>query len=148
MNLANKHKIITPFQHGFMKNRSIETALCAKKEFILHNFQNKNLVLALFLNFRKAVDCINHKILLAKMNRYGVRGQALDLMQSYLFRRCQYVDINGSTSELLQLRCGSILGQFFFILYINDIINISSHAFFNIDADDTTICISGITETK
>lgn len=61
INFAKKHKIIAHFQHGFIKSRSAETALCAQKEFILRNFENKHVVLALFVDFKKHLTVLTTK---------------------------------------------------------------------------------------
>ena len=89
---------------------------------------------------------LNHSILLHKLNHYGIRGNALHLIESYLADREQCVQLNDATSEFEKIKHGvpqgSILGPLLFLLYINDIANCSSILTFYLFADDTTIFLS------
>ena len=72
-----------------------------------------------------------------------MRGAASDWLKSYLSHRNQFVNIDGCSSELLDVICGvpqgSILGPTLFILYINDICNVSKLVKFILFADDTNV---------
>ncbi len=74
---------------------------------------------------------------------YGVNGISLRLIQSYLTNQKQYVEIDGSNSDILSLTTGvpqdSILGPLLVIIYINDIAQVSKLFDFIIYADDTTL---------
>ena len=76
---------------------------------------------------------MDHKILLKKLQHYGIKGKNLSWFESYLTGRKQYVnfeinDSNGKT-DLLKIICGvsrgSILGPLLFIIYINDLCQVS-----------------------
>ena len=67
--------------------------------------EDKSLVLGLFLDFSKAFDTVNHEILLAKLNYYGIKGSALQLLRSYLSNRNQFVSLNGVKSDSGQIVC-------------------------------------------
>ena len=73
-------------------------------------------------------------------------GIVLKWVESYLSNRKQYVYLNGTRSDLLQIKCGapqgSILGPKFIILYINDMRNCSNVLQFILFADDTNIFYS------
>ena len=82
----------------------------------------------IYIDLRKAFDIINHSILLSKLE-HGVRGIFLTWFRSYLTGKKQYVFYNGESSNLKVISCGvpqgSVLGSLCFLLYINDLPNIS-----------------------
>ena len=53
----------------------------------------------IYLDLKKAFDTVNHKILLSKLNHYGICGIANDWFKSFLANRTQYTNINGSNSS-------------------------------------------------
>ena len=63
---------------------------------ILLYLHRKNVVGGLFCDLHKAFDCVNHDILLAKMEFYGISGIANKLMRSYLENRCQKISMTDS----------------------------------------------------
>ena len=63
-------------------------------EIILINLDNQEKMFDLSLDLSKAFDCINHEILIIKLEMYGVRGTTFELLKSYLHDRQQYVELN------------------------------------------------------
>ena len=80
---------------------------------------------AMFIDFPKAFDTINHGFLLSKLNAYGFSKQALSFSCSYLKNGRQRVQINNKFSSLKEVRVGvpqgSIDKPLNFNLFINDI---------------------------
>lgn len=81
---------------------STKLALLNQKEITLSNIKNELLTLGIFIDFSKSFDCPHHKTLLQKLNHCGVRGAALNIIESYLRYRHQYVEINGERSGMRQ----------------------------------------------
>ena len=104
-------------------------------------------MIGVFLDLKKAFDTVNRKILLDKLFIYGIRGNILKWFKSYLNERQQYVNFQGTESQMKCVTCGvpqgSIIGPLLFILYINDMDNVSKKIFPILFADDTTVLIEG-----
>ena len=99
----------------------------------------------MFIDLKKPFDTVNHNILIQKLEYYGIRNAALNWFKSYLTERKQFVFINGVNSETRQVTCGvpqgSVLGPLLFLIYINDLSNISKKLNFFLFAEDTNIYI-------
>lgn len=146
-NFLENNNILYDMQYGFRSGRSCEHAILKAKNEILAALSKKQIAMLLLIDFSKAFDLVDHDILLEKLHNYGIRGIAHKWFQSYLHNREQFVNISGNHSTQQRLKYGvpqgSILGPLLFIIYINDIPNVSKLVKFILYADDANIIITG-----
>ena len=149
---AQSKNLINSNQFGFRKSHSTSHAINHSVKIIEDALHKKKHILGIFIDLSKAFDTIDHETLLVKLNRYGIRSNALNLIKSYLSRRTQYTEVLGAKSESLTVRYGvpqgSVLGPLLFLLYINDISRASELGTFIMFADDTNIFVEGQTAAE
>ena len=120
-----ENDLFHPLQSGFRKSYSTETALIRLVDQLLFNLDNDKVTGLVFIDYKKAFDLIDHKLLLSKLRALGVGESSLLLFRDYLSGRRQFVNIDGyhSTQRALTLGVpqGSILGPILCLVFINDL---------------------------
>jgi hypothetical protein len=89
----DKYTILSTSQYGFQKNLSTDNAVYALLNEVLIALNNKVKVMEIFCDIEKAFDCVNHDVLLQKLEIYGVTGITKELFLQYLSNRYQCVKL-------------------------------------------------------
>ena len=145
MEFLDQNKILNSSQFGFRKKHSTNHAIINLTETTLEALDENLKVGGIFLDIAKAFDCVNHDILLRKLEYYGFREASLSWFESYLKDRTQYVNIKQHKSKMYKLKTGvpqgGILAPVLFIIFMNDIIHSSDIFDFSMYADDTCLIL-------
>ena len=144
-----KSDLHAKFQSGYRSFHSVETALLRVTNDILLSLDRGEEVMLILLDFSSAFDTIDHDILLKRLSlRFGICGEALNWMQSYLSGRTHNVVIGNDRSSGHVLTKGvpqgSVLGPVLFTLYTSPLESlIERHNIFKMFyADDTQLYIT------
>lgn len=148
LSYLNTHNILSPNQFGFRREVGTEDAVLDLTNSIVRHLDKKQKTLAIFLDLCKAFDTVSIPLLLAKLEKIGIRGIALNIFESYLTNRTQSVVIDGIKSVevpiIFGVPQGSVLGPTLFLIYINDLCNLAlPNCRIVTYADDTALLING-----
>ena len=123
----DKNNTLISTHFGFRHHHSTIHSLLDIITSCYDSLQLKSFVNLMFLDIKKAFHSVSHIKLLKKLEHYGIRGVANQLLESYLTNRKQFVSIRNVSSSLKSINFGvpqgSILGLLLFLIYINDLPN-------------------------
>ena len=132
-NLIYDHLKLSNFlssrQFGFRPGFSTETALLFATNSWFSSLEHGTSVCSVFLDLKKAFDSVPHRPLLNTLATLNLPSHLLCWIHSYLSNRSQRVKVSGCLSQPCQVLSGvpqgSILGPLLFLIYVNDITNVS-----------------------
>jgi len=141
------NNILVKEQYGFRTNLKTDNAIYHLTNEILNALDNNLSIGGIFCDLEKAFDCVNHKILLTKVEFYGITGNHHKLYKSYLLDRYQTTLLYNENSHITSspwskvehgVPQSSVLGPPLFLMFINDLPKFINDKFIPIlFADDT-----------
>ncbi len=124
-NLSQFFSLLSSRQHGFLPRSSPQTYLLTAEEFITKWFSEETAVDLINLDFSKAFDLVNDRLLIAKLRGYGIAPIVICLAECFLSRRTFQVNANGTLSQTAEAISGaaqgSAPGPILFVIYATDL---------------------------
>ena len=138
-----ENELFNQTQHGFRIGRSCISQLLQQYDRILTIVEEGKNVDVVYIDFAKAFDKVDFKVLLEKVASLGIGGKVGRWLHTFLSNRTQRVMMNGKLSDpsavLSGVPQGSVLGPLLFLLVIGDIDNGLGISVLSSFADDTRI---------
>ena len=135
--------LISSTQHGFRTGRNTLTQLLQHFDAIYEGLVDNADTDSIYLDYEKAFDKVDHRLLLLKLKKYKVHNLLINWIKSFLEDRVQIVAINGNQSKPVKIISGvpqgTVLGPVLFIIFLNDLVNAINRSSVSLFADDTRI---------
>ena len=138
-----ENDLLNQVQHGFTQGRSTLTQLITYFDEILRFLEAGGEVHSVYLDYAKAFDKCDHKVILRKLRQHGVCGKIGVWIANFLGQRQQVVVVDGTTSDPVWVKSGvpqgSVIGPLLFLILISDINKDVKHSSLGLFADDTRV---------
>lgn len=143
LTFMEKNNFLYKSQYGFRRRSGTDNAAHEVITFIRDGLNDGMKVSAVFIDLKKAFDLVDHKVLIEVLEKMGIRGIPLKLIESYLSDRTQAVRVNKIESHKRKINCGviqgSVLGSLFFLIVINAISLLALNGKLVLYADDAVL---------
>jgi hypothetical protein len=111
LHYLREHNVISKHQHGFLSGRSTSTNLLETLNDWTLAIKNKQSVVVAYIDYSKAFDCVTREKLLIKLSAYGIAGNLLKWIDSFLSNRTQRTRVGSSLSDIVNLTSGVVQGS-------------------------------------
>ena len=125
MDHMKNNNLFSNKQFGFLDGRTTVLQLLAALDKWTKIIDEGRTIDCVYFDFKKAFDKVPHQKRIYKAEQYGIKGDIINWIKSFLSSRTQQVVINGESSECKDVTSGipkgSVLGLLFFAIFINDL---------------------------
>jgi Reverse transcriptase (RNA-dependent DNA polymerase) len=146
-NFLEENEFFDKNQFAFRRGSGTDLAITEFLHYVNEALDKNHVVAAVFLDVKKAYDCINHELLIRKLELAGIRGLALDLFCNYLDGRTHAVRLGSSVSDFKHVDKGvgqgASLAPLLFNIATNDFGRLKIKCRVIRYADDLVLLISG-----
>ena len=139
--------LFDPNQMAYRKGFSTQTALIKFMDDVRHAADVRRVTIAVFFDFTKAFDNVDHRLLISKLRQLHFSSTSLRWLCDYLCRRTQAVrdPVSGEISAMNVVTRGvpqgSVLGPLLFTLYLSDFSAVLKNCKYGFYADDLLIYV-------
>ena len=122
LNHLSTNNLLSPHQFGFIPGTSCSTQLLLLLDYLTSHLYSINVI---YLDFQKAFDTVPHRRLLQKLISFGIHGNVLKWIESFLSNRRQQVVLNSHISCFIPVTSGvprgSVPCPLLFTMFVNEI---------------------------
>ena len=127
------NKMISPNHHAYHDLHNTTTALLNLTEEIATSIDNNEIMTTMNIDLTAAFDCVPHLLLIEKLKFYGLDGNAIKWIQSYLSSRSSFVSVGSANSKIkptLQgVPQGSVIGPLLYLVFVNEMTSVAEDDF-------------------